>query len=99
MFIVFENFFFVLKNKKNNRNKENMFGAYLFTIFEICFMFTKTRKSEKTCLIFFFFFGYEKHKNTLNLKDNKSFQRTQLAFVCPLFLKTVLCYKKTRRTT
>ena len=48
--------FFVLKNKKNNRNKENMFGACLFTVFEKWFMFSKTRKTEKKCLIFIFFF-------------------------------------------
>ena len=49
--------FFVLKNKKN---KENMFKAYLFIIFENCFLFLTiiriTRKKGKTCLVFGLFF-------------------------------------------
>ena len=49
--------FSILKNKKN---KENMFKACLFIIFENCFLFLTiiriARKTGKTCLVSGLFF-------------------------------------------
>ena len=45
--------FYVLKNKKN---KENMFKACLFIIFENCFLFSTIIRITKTCLVSGLFF-------------------------------------------
>ena len=56
-YFYFLKLFYVLKNKKN---KENMFKACLFIIFENCFLFSIiikiTRKTRKTCLVSSLFF-------------------------------------------
>ena len=56
-YFYFLKLFYVFKNKKN---KENMFKACLFIIFENCFLFSTiikiTRKTRKICLVFCLFF-------------------------------------------
>ena len=84
--------FSILKNK-NKENMENTFEACLFTFFENHFLFSKIRRTKntgKTCLVssFFFFFVLKNTNNTktLNLNNEKSFQRTP--FWCfPVFSK------------
>ena len=54
------------QNKENKKNEENMFGAHLFTVFENCFMFSKTRKRKKYIWVSIFFFL----KNIKNTKKH-----------------------------
>ena len=70
--------FFVLKNKKNKDNIENVFGsnflfvnarAGLIKVFENCFLFSKSmriRKTGRRCLVPFFF-----SKNAENTENTK----------------------------
>ena len=53
-YFYFLKLFYVFKNKKN---KENMFKACLFIIFENCFLFSTIIKiTRKTCLVSGLFF-------------------------------------------
>ena len=70
---IFENYFFVLKNKKNTKNMFGSFFFYLLTnkestkntfgFFFFLFFFSKIRRTQKTCLVPSFFFVNTKNTN------------------------------------